>query len=268
MRPTLRISSVAFVSRMLRKFVHVWNCGCRYEKIADQDQQHGQDADVLERRLLQPDRVAVEAEDVLARASPLRRLRRRRFDGVWSRSQAAAPTLLPPPALRNAIRSSVASSRESSPTIACSCITKMRSAQAEDLEHLGGDEHDRHPLLEQLRHQREHLGLGADVDPARRLVEQEHLRLVHEPAGDHDLLLVAAREAPDRRLDPGRPDAEPLEQMLARAALLAPPAREPERPCAHGDVLADAAGHVEALAVPLLGDEREPSLERILRGPG
>ena len=42
--------------------------------------------------------------------------------------------------------------------------------------------------------QRVHLGLGADVDAARRVVEQQHRRLRVEPLGEHDLLLVAARQ--------------------------------------------------------------------------
>jgi hypothetical protein len=37
-----------------------------------------------------------------------------------------------------------------------------------------------------------HLVLGADVDPARRVVEQQHGRLGVEPLGEDDLLLVAA----------------------------------------------------------------------------
>src|SRR5262249_51192799 len=50
----------------------------------DEDQQYRQDADVLERRLLQPDGVTVEADYVLARASALRRRRRlgRRLRGL------------------------------------------------------------------------------------------------------------------------------------------------------------------------------------------
>ena len=38
------------------------------------------------------------------------------------------------------------------------------------------------------------LGLGADVDAARRLVEQQHPASAQQPAGEHDLLLVAAGE--------------------------------------------------------------------------
>jgi hypothetical protein len=37
-------------------------------------------------------------------------------------------------------------------------------------------------------------GLGADVDAARRLVEDQHVAIAQQPLGDDDLLLVAARE--------------------------------------------------------------------------
>ena len=49
--------------------------------------------------------------------------------------------------------------------------------------------------------QRVHLRLGADVDAARRVVEQHHRRLRVEPLGEHDLLLVAARQRARRVVD-------------------------------------------------------------------
>ena len=41
------------------------------------------------------------------------------------------------------------------------------------------------------------IGLGADVDAVCRLVEDQDPRLGREPFREHDLLLVAAREAAD-----------------------------------------------------------------------
>ena len=38
---------------------------------------------------------------------------------------------------------------------------------------------------------------GADVDAARRLVEQEHFRAPGDRAREHHLLLIAAAQAPD-----------------------------------------------------------------------
>ena len=37
----------------------------------------------------------------------------------------------------------------------------------------------------------------ADVDTLERLVQDKHAAGLHQPAGDHDLLLVAARERAD-----------------------------------------------------------------------
>ena len=56
------------------------------------------------------------------------------------------------------------------------------------------------PLLQQRAEQTIDFRLGADVDADRRLVEDEQLGAVIEPLADHDLLLVAARQAGDRRI--------------------------------------------------------------------
>ena len=49
-------------------------------------------------------------------------------------------------------------------------------------------------------------GPRADVDAARRLIENEHLRPGRQPSGDDDFLLIAAAQPPDRRLGAGRFD--------------------------------------------------------------
>ena len=77
----------------------------------------------------------------------------------------------------------------------------------DDLLELGRDQHDRQPRLGQLADQALDLGLGADVDAAGRIVEQQHPWLEAQDAGEQDLLLVAAGQLADpligaRRLDP------------------------------------------------------------------
>ena len=57
------------------------------------------------------------------------------------------------------------------------------------------------PCVGQLGHVPVDLGLGADVDAARRLVEDQHPRAHGQPLAEHDLLLVAAREVDDRLVD-------------------------------------------------------------------
>ena len=53
------------------------------------------------------------------------------------------------------------------------------------------------PLSRHLVQQVVHLDLGADVDAARRLVDDQDLRPQREPARQHDLLLIAAGEVGD-----------------------------------------------------------------------
>ena len=67
----------------------------------------------------------------------------------------------------------------------------------EHLGQLGGDHQHREALARELGHQAVHLGLGADVDAARRLVDDQDLRAGGEPLAEHDLLLVAARQEAD-----------------------------------------------------------------------
>ena len=58
------------------------------------------------------------------------------------------------------------------------------------------------------------LELRADVDAARRLVEQQDLRLRQQRLAEHDLLLVAAGKRADRLLEARRLDAQFLDDRL------------------------------------------------------
>ena len=81
------------------------------------------------------------------------------------------------------------------------------------------------PLVGQLAHQLVDLALGADVDAARRLVEDHQLRPHRQPLGQHHLLLVAARQrarlgvSTDGALMPSRA------RCARRSALSAAPCR-------------------------------------------
>src|SRR5215210_278612 len=61
-----------------------------------------------------------------------------------------------------------------------------------DLLRLGVDHDDPEATFGELGDQPLHLGLGAHIDTLGRLVEDQHLGLEAEPAGQHHLLLVAA----------------------------------------------------------------------------
>ena len=57
-------------------------------------------------------------------------------------------------------------------------------------------------------HQLVDLLLGADVEAAGRMVEDQDARAGLQPLGEHHLLLVAAREVEAQRVDAGRADAQ------------------------------------------------------------
>src|SRR5215216_6179774 len=63
-------------------------------------------------------------------------------------------------------------------------------AHADDFGHLRRDHHNRHALLRQLAHQRMNLGLGAHVDTAGRLIENQNLGFGCQPLGQNNLLLI------------------------------------------------------------------------------
>ena len=69
------------------------------------------------------------------------------------------------------------------------------------------------PSSHERAHEPLHLGLGADVDAARRLVEDQQPRLGEQPAREQHLLLVAAAERADGLVRVGGPDVERLDPL-------------------------------------------------------
>ena len=71
------------------------------------------------------------------------------------------------------------------------------------------DHKSREPLLPRERaHQLHHLILAARIEAARRLVEKEHARLLHQGAGQHGLLrLAAGKLVEETQLQLFQPDA-------------------------------------------------------------
>jgi hypothetical protein len=70
-------------------------------------------------------------------------------------------------------------------------------AYAGKLLELRRHHHDSQPRVREVCDQAVDLGLGADVDAARGLVEKQHAAAAQKPAGEHHLLLVAAGELAD-----------------------------------------------------------------------
>ncbi len=91
-------------------------------------------------------------------------------------------------------------------------------AHAQHLGQLAGDHEDAQALLGQLAHEPVDLGLGADVDAARGLVDDEQPGLAGQPLAHDDLLLVAAGELVDDLLAAGGDDVELVDHVLRRRA--------------------------------------------------
>src|SRR5450755_150524 len=67
-----------------------------------------------------------------------------------------------------------------------------------------------HALRRQLRDNAVDLRLGPDIDAARRLIENENLRVGNQPASKNHLLLIATRKGPHQLIDACRAHLELL----------------------------------------------------------
>ena len=94
-------------------------------------------------------------------------------------------------------------------------------ADADDLFHVAGDHQDGDARSASVAHQRVDLALGADIDAARRLIEDDDARVHRQPFGQHDLLLIAARKRSGPRRDAGRADVQRCRSAARRCAIFA-----------------------------------------------
>src|SRR5437016_11365808 len=92
-------------------------------------------------------------------------------------------------------------------------------ADAHQLGKVRGDDEDAFPRRRQPPEELIDLETGADVDPARWLVEDEHLGAAEEPLGEHYLLLIASGEVGDELVDRRRLDVQVVDQLLGGAPL-------------------------------------------------
>ena len=87
--------------------------------------------------------------------------------------------------------------------------------EREDLVEIERDEQDRTSGVARFDETRLNDRRRADVDAARRLVGEDEARIVCEGASDDDLLLVAAGQRPDTRVDGARPHVEAFDDGVA-----------------------------------------------------
>ena len=166
----------------------------------------------------------------------------RRFGADGVRAHAAVVVVVPNAALTMA--SSVMSGPASSATSRPARMTSDPVGQAEDLLDLVRDQQDRHAVRRQADHHVVDVALRADVDPAGRLVGDEHAGSDEQRPREEQLLLVATGQRPGRRLEQRR-SGHPLEGV-ADLRPLGPAADEPEPleapEAGQADVLPDRAG--------------------------
>src|SRR5918995_5657313 len=92
-------------------------------------------------------------------------------------------------------------------------------ATLRDLFHLRGDEDDAQSLRREIVHELLYLRFRSNVDTAGRLVQYEHFGVHAHPAGQKNLLLVAAGELPDRLVWTRSLDTEALHEFLDQLVL-------------------------------------------------
>ena len=97
------------------------------------------------------------------------------------------------------IRSCCSSLPANTPIWWPSRITSDPVAHRQHLGEVGGDQDDGDAGAGELADELMDIGLGADVDASRRLVEDQDRWLDVEPLGEHHLLLVAAGQVGDGR---------------------------------------------------------------------
>ena len=87
--------------------------------------------------------------------------------------------------------------------------------QREHLRQVGGHHQERHAARGEIAQDAVDVRLGADVDAARRLIDDEDARVARQPLGEQHLLLVAARQIAHLALDVRRGDAQLVDIALA-----------------------------------------------------
>ena len=181
------------------------------------------------------------------------------------RAAVRAPVCGVPSMIRSSTRCSSSASAGASETTAPSAITSTRSARPKHLGDLAGDHDDGDTAVGEVADQRVDLRPRPDVDTAGRLVEEQDLAVAEQPAGQDDLLLVAAGEGARDPGHVGRPDVERL-GLRAGGGLLGAPGQEAAAgeaaQAGDGDVAVDGVVEQQRLALALLRREADAAGHR------
>src|SRR5690606_5357136 len=141
-------------------------------------------------------------------------------------------------------------------------------ASGNQLVEFGRYEEDCHSLPRDLMDEAQDFGMRADVDAARRLVEDKEARVHCKPAREHHLLLVAARKLAHRLVCARRADVEQADIVLGQPLLLG--ARQWRGPAAprlqrEDDVFAHGQLGDDAVHLAVLRREAEAGGNRLAR---
>ena len=107
-----------------------------------------------------------------------------------------------------------------------------------------------------------------DVDPARGLIQNDHLWLIHETTRKEHLLLVAATKLTNELLRATAADVETVNELRGDVRFLAAPDDAETRERAedqHGEVLANGKTKNETVSLPLRRHVGQPDLIRFTR---
>src|SRR5215510_258181 len=141
-------------------------------------------------------------------------------------------------------------------------------ADAKNFFQLAADDDDRRAIGGQLIDQFIDLALRADVDSARRLVEDDHLQFPQQPFRQHDLLLIAAAELRNQRLYRRSLDAQlrrHLDGSLVLGGEIDQTASRVTRQGRQRDVLTNGPTCYQSQVAAVFGNQTESFADRFLR---
>jgi hypothetical protein len=140
-------------------------------------------------------------------------------------------------------------------------------AHAENLGHLRRDHHHGDAPARDFGDEAVDFCLGADIDAARRFVEDEDLRIGQQPAADQRLLLVAARQVLDPLVADWASSRAACFAIASQASSMTLSCTKPaltNLSCRHRDlhVLEDVEDQKTAGILAILGEKRHAGWDR------